>query len=120
MVKIRKTHQIFDRWLYDNPWKQILWVLLISIVIYSASALIIITVLGIDNIPIEGYSKEERSIWWTLYYFFADPGNQMSIKGNSIAGERVVGLIMSTLGSILLSGLLISTITNVFQRGADK
>lgn len=121
MTRIRRPRQIFDSWLYDSPWKQILWVVLIAIAIYGTSALIVRNVISIDKISVADESaiaQKEDDIWWTLYYFFADPGNQMSINGD--LKERIVGLIMSTLGSIFLSGLLISTITNVFQRGADK
>lgn len=118
MTKIRKTRQIFDGWLYESPWKQILSVLIIAIIIYSATALIVTNILRVVDIRVTD-SQDESSIWWTLYYFFADAGNQMSIKDDNTK-IRIVGLIMSTLGSIFLSGLLISTITNVFQRRADR
>ena len=57
---------------------------------------------------------------WQLYYYFADPGTQMSNPNKKDNISLFISLIVSTLGSIFLSGLLISSITNGFERMADK
>lgn len=119
MTKIRKPRQIFDNWLYEKWWKQILWVLIVTVLTFVIFAFLITTVFDFNTAADMGLEAEgSPSVWWILYYFFADPGCQMSIQGNSLI--RVGGFIMSILGSVLLSGILISTITNVFQRGADE
>ncbi|MBR2628596.1 MAG: hypothetical protein IKD24_02810 [Alistipes sp.] len=111
MKKIQ-PRQLFDRWLYGALWKQVVGVVAISAMVYVIATFL----LSIINHGIELEDGSTMPEWWMFYYFFADPGNQMSISG----GMRVVGLIISTLGSIFLSGLLISTITNVFERRADR
>lgn len=103
---------ICDRWLYSSLWKQILSVLAISLIVFFISTFFLIVLT--PDIEIDG--DNTMSEWWKFYYFFADPGTQMSISNET----RLAGLIISTLGSIFLSGLLISTISNVFERRTDK
>lgn len=111
-MKKLQPRQWFDRWLYGALWKQVVGVLAISVIVYCVAALLL------SKLPhgIKVENGDAMPEWWMFYYMFADPGNQMSIS----SGSRVVGLIVSTLGSIFLSGLLISTITNVFERRADR
>lgn len=109
--------QILDRWLNRGFWFKIGLVVLISFVVFSLSVLVVIFFFD-KHVP---YAEDQKNIWWQLYYYFADPGNQMSGKtGDGGDGSRVVGFIFSTLGSIFLSGLLISTITNSFERMSDS
>ena len=49
---------------------------------------------------------------WIVYNNFADPGNQMVEKG---LVNRFLVSILSLSGMILLSGVLISTISNIFE-----
>ena len=108
--------QILDRWLNRGFWFKVGLIVLISFAVFGFSAFIVWKFFY-KCVP---YANEltNKDIWWQLYYYFADPGNQMSGKG--IQGSRVVGFIFSTLGSIFLSGLLISTITNSFERMSDS
>ncbi|MDO4163913.1 MAG: hypothetical protein Q4D56_05940 [Bacteroides sp.] len=53
---------------------------------------------------------------WTVYYNFTDPGNQREVQG---WGNRIVVGIISLSGSILLGGLLISTISNIIERRVE-
>lgn len=109
--------QILDRWLNRGFWFKIGLVVLISFVVFSLSVLVVIFFFD-KHVP---YAENQKNIWWQLYYYFADPGNQMSGKaGDGGDGSRVVGFIFSTLGSIFLSGILISTITNSFERMSDS
>lgn len=106
--------QVFDRWLNRGFWFKVGLVILISFVVFGFSAFIVWKFFN-ECVPYaEGLY--DTDVWWQLYYYFADPGNQMSGK----EGSRVVGFIFSTLGSIFLSGLLISTITNSFERMSDS
>lgn len=108
--------QILDRWLNRGFWFKVGLIVLISFAVFGFSAFIVWKFFY-KCVP---YANEltNKDIWWQLYYYFADPGNQMSGKG--VQGSRVVGFIFSTLGSIFLSGLLISTITNSFERMSDS
>ena len=127
-------HQIVDRWLNKGLLQKITFVVVLACVVFLLSASIV-------NIIFEKHFQhlgehEVNDRFWRLYYYFADPGNQMSIgepviqsaskehanipDASVISTLRWIGLIISTLGSIFLSGLLISTITNSFERMADK
>ena len=127
-------HQIVDRWLNKGLLQKITFVVVLACVVFLLSASIV-------NIIFEKHFQhlgkpEVNDRFWQLYYYFADPGNQMSIgepliqsaskehanipDASVISTLRWIGLTISTLGSIFLSGLLISTITNSFERMADK
>ena len=103
--------QLFDRWLYGSLWLKLLIVLVIALIVFIIPTLIYLIYLVIS-------SKEslDSDNLWTLYYFYADPGTQQE-PGNF---PKWVAMIMSILGSIFFSGLLISTITNLFERTAEK
>lgn len=111
---------MFDKWLYGGIWKQTFLFMAFTIFIFFIFAIPIEHWLLNDNelFQIEGESRTLTGLW-QLYYLFADAGNQMSIPWSSSL-SRGIGLFISTLGSILLSGLLISTITNGFERRAER
>ncbi len=111
--------QHIDRWMFNGSWSQIIAVIFLSVFVFFIFAPLFILCFG-DYIGIHDADEQVHSSkLWLLYYFFADPGNQMS--GDWVNdSSRWIGLIISTLGSIFLSGLLISTITNVFERRADR
>lgn len=100
--------QLFDRWLYGSLWIKLLMVLAIALIVF-----LIPTIVYLLFSPSTFLDSES---WWNLYYFYADPGTQQH-PGDF---PKFIALIMSVLGSIFFSGLLISTITNVFERRADR
>lgn len=63
-----------------------------------------------------GSNKEWCEQIWILYNNFVDSGNQFSQNG---WGNRILVSIISLLGSILLGGVLISTISNIIERRVD-
>lgn len=116
MSQIRK---VIDRLLNKGILTKIAIVTLFSFIVFLGSAFIVTTCFD-EHIPY--YKSDDKRIvdndFWQLYYYFADPGNQMSANGDD--SSRWIGLIISTLGSFFLSGLLISTFTSGFERMADK
>lgn len=127
-------HQIVDRWLNKGLLQKITFVVVLACVVFLLSASIVNIIFEKHFQHLGGHEVNDR--FWQLYYYFADPGNQMSIGETAIKSVskeqanipdasvistlRWIGLIISTLGSIFLSGILISTITNSFERMADK
>ena len=127
-------HQIVDRWLNKGLLQKIAFVVVLACVVFLLSASIVNIIFEKHFQHLGGHGVNDR--FWQLYYYFADPGNQMSISETAVKSVskehanipdasvistlRWIGLIISTLGSIFLSGLLISTITNSFERMADK
>lgn len=83
---------------------------------------VIVTVLVISSLTVtclhvglsggEGWSEQ----MWVLYNNFVDPGNQFS-QDSWI--NRIIVAIVSLLGSILLGGVLISTISNIIERRVE-
>lgn len=122
--------QILDSWLNKGFWTKVIVVFIISFGIFFLASGIITTLCSAYTPYCNGLGKE--NFLWQLYYYFADPGNQMSIQNTAQTLEdandicnvdnraRWIGFIISTLGSIFLSGILISTITNSFERMADN
>lgn len=116
--------QILDLWLNRGILAKVVIVIVLSFIVFLFSSIIVYVFFN-RYIPYsEGLS--DKDLLWQLYYYFADPGNQMSAnhQGSTLKGvnyqSRWIGLIISTLGSIFLSGLLISTITNSFERMFDN
>ena len=100
--------QLFDRWLYGSLWIKLLMVLAIALIVFLIPTIVYLLFSSSTFLDSES--------WWNLYYFYADPGTQQH-PGDF---PKFIALIMSVLGSIFFSGLLISTITNVFERRADR
>ena len=53
---------------------------------------------------------------WMVYNNFVDSGNQVEVQGGL---NRFLVTIMSLCGTVLLSGVLISTISNIIERRVD-
>ena len=53
---------------------------------------------------------------WTVFYYFLDPGNQHMA---SSAPGQAVAMILALLGTVLMSGLLVSFLTNLIDRRAE-
>lgn len=54
---------------------------------------------------------------WTVFYYFLDPGNQHMA---SSAPGQAVAMILALLGTVLMSGLLVSFLTNLIDRRAEE
>ena len=70
---------------------------------------LIVTCLHIGLSDREGWGEQ----MWILYNNFVDSGNQFS---QNSWGNRLIVMIISLLGSVLLGGVLISTISNIIER----
>ena len=120
-MNMRKSYirQRIDRWLYGGVWTKILAVFILAVAIYAILTAIFASIFSGDIQNVESKDVATMSDWWLFYYLFADPGNQMSLDYSGHFA-RVIAMVISTFGSICLSGLLISTITNVFERRSER
>ena len=75
-------------------------------------ASLVVTFLGVGLSEDGGWGEQ----MWVLYNNFVDPGSQISQEK---WGNRLVVGIISLLGSILLGGVLISTISNIIERRVE-
>lgn len=58
-------------------------------------------------------TNERTSLMWSIFYHFIDPGNQhMAVTQRA----RMWTLIISMLGAVFMGGVLISYLTNLFDR----
>ena len=120
MFKVLKK---FDRSISGSLWKQLLWLIIFIAVVlgfwFSLSYLIFddSTMLVIEN------NKEvsalnngmENRFWGVLSHLF-DPGNLYMATPEL----RIFALLIAFSGSLLLSGLLISSFSNSLERRIDK
>ncbi len=53
---------------------------------------------------------------WSVYNNFVDPGNQANVNRE----DRLWAIAVSLLGSVVLGGLLISTISNIMERRVEE
>lgn len=116
-----RLRMTIDSWLNKGLIKKLATVFVATLAIFFVLGVIIM--LGFPNLIPYAHGLDGNPLW-QLYYYFADPGNQMSIGDNASDSvsytQRWVGLIFSSLGSILLSGILISTITNGFEHMTNR
>lgn len=61
--------------------------------------------------------QEDPSLFWAIYYHFIDPGNQHMTTSET--GRKIAALI-AILGSLLLNGLLVSTLISWFDRRREQ
>jgi len=60
---------------------------------------------------------EDPSLVWTVYYQFVNPGGQNMA---STSRGRIIAFVLAMLGMVLMTGLLISLISNFFQRRIER
>lgn len=60
---------------------------------------------------------ESPGLLWTVFYYFTDPGNQH--MASTHVGQ-MWAMIIALLGTTLMSGLLISYFTNLFERRGEE
>lgn len=112
---VRTFHEILDDILGASMWKQLCYLFLLSTVAFLFSWLLMDAFEPGDaskgNNPIEGH----KTFWLTICYFF-DPGNLNLTPHEGPFLQGVISLIVAVLGMTLLTGLFISTFTNVLDR----
>jgi hypothetical protein len=112
MTKFRsKTGYRLDKALYGGIGRQILLyiavVLLLFLLLWGLAALI--------NIPIRSEKTTGFSDFWTMLFFFYDGGLEGTLPNN-----RWFVYLVNLLGSIVMGGILIATITNFLQSHTTK
>lgn len=115
----------FDRIIYGGAWKQICFLIIIVISLIVLSCLGVhwgskhqmapseeMTALAADSVANHSFQKT----LWNVYNNFVDSGNLISISPE----DRPWALIISLLGSVVLGGLLISTLSNIIERRVEN
>lgn len=65
---------------------------------------------------IQSVKDEPDRLWWIIYYYFIDPGNQHSAQG---FGAKAISAILAMSGIFLLNGLLVTTLLGMIDRRKD-
>ena len=102
----------FDRTLSGGFFKQIKWLSLFTLAILTL--LIVISLLFPEEYQIFELDGRWERIKGVLYHLI-DPGN-LFLENHNIVGIQVFTTIVAALGMVLLSGMLITTLTNVVER----
>lgn len=109
--------EILDDMIGATMWKQLLALLCLSVVafLFSWALMDVMTLDDASNADLSGH----QTFWLTICYFF-DPGN-LNLTPHAEPGlQGGISLIVAILGMTLLTGLFISTFTNVIDRRVGK
>ena len=69
-----------------------------------------------DGFP-EWINHDSPSLFWTVLYHFMDPGNQhMAMSSRA----RLIAFVISVLGCIIMTGLLITMLISLFERRRER
>lgn len=89
----------------------------ITLLLVTVLTVLLVAALAVTCLHIGlGRNEEWSEQMWVVYNNFVDPGNQF--EQNGWTNRLAVGII-SLLGSVLLGGVLISTISNIIERRVD-
>ena len=99
----------FDRMLYGGTMKQILLLFIVAIIVFLFFSIVIQW--GNNNISL-------TENLWQLYYNFSDSNQQDSID-SALGWRRAIMALASFLGTIIFGGMLISTLSNMFERRVE-
>lgn len=89
----------------------------ITLLVVTILTILLIAALVVTCLHIElGREEEWSEQLWVIYNNFVDPGNQFEQLGWI---NRLAVSVISLLGSVLLGGVLISTISNIIERRVD-
>lgn len=104
--------RLLDRVLSGGVWQQIglLTAFIASILVFF---ILIAWVGGSELFGVEGC--EDNQGLWGVYYHFVDAGNQYMVSGY----KKWFSLLISLAGSVLMGGVLISTISNIIERRVE-
>lgn len=113
---VRTAPEILDDILGSNIIKQLGYLFLLSLAAFLTSWLIVDAIMPQDasnnnTVPFPNH----ETFWLTICYFF-DPGNLNLTPHADPGWQGFLSLIVAVLGMTLLTGLFISTFTNVLDR----
>lgn len=115
----------FDRIIYGGAWKQIrfLIIIVVSLIVFSCLGVHWgskykmapqeeVTAIAVDSVENDSFAKS----LWNVYNNFVDSGNLVAVNPE----DRLWALIISLIGSVVLGGLLISTLSNIIERRVEN
>ncbi len=115
MTKIKKTSLplFLDKTLSGGIARQLsVFVLLIALALFFFWCFCLVFHIPLTRLD----SGNSQGDFWNLIYFFSDSGSQVQ----AVEKNRFFVYLVSFAGSILLSGVLISTLSNIFQRRVEN
>lgn len=115
----------FDRIIYGGAWKQIRFLIFIVVSLIAFSCLGVhwgskhrmapqeeVMVIAGDSVTNNSFAES----LWNVYNNFVDSGNLVAVNPE----DRLWALIISLIGSVVLGGLLISTLSNIMERRVEN
>lgn len=111
-----------DRILSEGKWKNVSYIVafILSVPISMYGLIRIISCIPCCHIQLSDLLEERfvesPGLLWTVFYYFTDPGNQH--MASTHVGQ-MWAMIIALLGTTLMSGLLISYFTNLFERRGE-
>lgn len=111
-----------DRILSEGKWKNVLHIIafILSVPLFVYGIMWILSYIPCCRVRLMdllGDNFIERpGMMWTIFYYFTDPGNQH--MATTHVGQ-MWAMIIALLGSALMSGLLVSYLTNLFDRRGE-
>lgn len=88
-------------------------VCLVVLLPFSMTFAVMLCGLGPEQMLPSADNAEEFGIFWSVFYHFIDPGNQHMTQNAAARGWTAV---LAVFGTILLAGLLVSTLINWFDK----
>lgn len=125
-MKRKRIWQLWiDRILTGSTARQIAVLSIATLAVFMLLCTINVLFNCLSGLQVSGIPTDS-SPFWSMWYFFSDPGNQVSLETGSselsvepTSFHRLFAAIVSTLGAIFFGGLLISTLSNIIQRRVD-
>ena len=105
----RSVGEHIDRILSMGMWSQIIMLVVFCLLTIGIGWIIV------DKCDISLWTEDNASPLQSVVYYFFDPGN-LSNEVNGAISSQLTSLIISSIGMVLLGGLLISTISNIIER----
>lgn len=110
----RTSPEILDEILCSSIWKQLAYLFLMSLLAFVFCWLLVDTLPTANDLNNSGTANEHHTFWLTICYFF-DAGNLNITPKDKPGILGLVSLVVAVLGMTLLTGLFISTFTNVLE-----
>lgn len=128
LVLVRTLKLIFhnrielDRILSEGKWKNVLHIIafILSVPLFVYGIMWVLSYIPCCRVRLMDLLGnnfiESPGMMWTVFYYFTDPGNQH--MATTHVGQ-MWAMIIALLGSALMSGLLVSYLTNLFDRRGE-